>query len=439
MMMASKSYEKHPDNKELKHDDQDEDPTAGSDQGKEKKRPRRDTQPSNKCSASKESSKGKTLSKTSKSGKSVTAEEPHEEQDPLTFDELMATPTDFSKFTKNCLKLDKITKEVLVGPVYNLLKGTCQRNIKLEYNMEECYKALSDQLDRINPEGDRCPFDLSKPLPLKGRPGHLTVPTKYFFNNDIEYLKSENVERKYTTSITKTKAARYELVEIEDMIPKQWSTVKEGYNKDASFGISHWGPKHQLYYSVKVDKQFGYGYLEEIVVRRENRQLYTFKEGDFINLHLNDIEDMLLLVVHHKLFHLADDVIVDLAVALRMFTRRIVIQKRVKDVQFGVESYQKKLNITNPQKDLPTISAKELYTPSFDPPRVFYEDLSNRKRLMRADELYKKWLAKDQKWSVIMVKLIEGQLLERRIMRNLEILVGAKELEMDYRLMQRTI
>ncbi|GKA80312.1 hypothetical protein Tco_0786908 [Tanacetum coccineum] len=87
----------------------------------------------------------------------------------------MATPIDFSKFAKNCLKLDKITKADLVGPVYNILKGTCQSSIKLEYNMEECYKSLSDQLDWTNPEGDRCPFDLSKPLPLKVRPCHLTV------------------------------------------------------------------------------------------------------------------------------------------------------------------------------------------------------------------------------------------------------------------------
>ncbi|GKC89485.1 hypothetical protein Tco_1150134, partial [Tanacetum coccineum] len=200
---------------------------------------------------------------------------------------------------------------------------------------------------------------------------------------------SENLERTNTTLITKTKAARYELVIIEDMIPKQWSVVKVGYNKDAAFGISHWGPKHQLYYisqinrlskhdvystlkilsmvKVKVDKQFGYGYLEEIVVRREVRKQYTFKEGDFINLHLNDIEDMLLLVVQHKLFHLKGDAIFDLAVALRMFTQRIVIKKRVKDVQLGIKSYQKKLNITKPQKDFPTISAKKPYTPSFDP------------------------------------------------------------------------
>ncbi|GKG58862.1 hypothetical protein Tco_0594632, partial [Tanacetum coccineum] len=43
--------------------------------------------------------------------------------------------------------------------------------------------------------------------------------------------------------------------------------------------------------------------------------------------------NMLLLVVQHKLFHLNGDVIVDLAVALRMFTRSLIIKKRVEDVQ----------------------------------------------------------------------------------------------------------
>ncbi|GJU99133.1 hypothetical protein Tco_1328404 [Tanacetum coccineum] len=149
------------------------------------------------------------------------------------------TPIDFSNFAKNRLKLDKITKADLVGPVYNLLKGTCQSSIELEYNMKECFKALTDRLDWENPEGDRCPFDLSKPLPLKGHPGHLTVAAKCFFNNDLEYLKSTYSERKYTTPITQTKAARYELVGIEDMAPKLWSITKVGYDKDAAFRIKH--------------------------------------------------------------------------------------------------------------------------------------------------------------------------------------------------------
>ncbi|GJZ04271.1 hypothetical protein Tco_0619563 [Tanacetum coccineum] len=136
----------------------------------------------------------------------------------------------------------------------------------------------------------------------------------------------------------------------------------------------------------------------------------------------------------------------------------------------GVESYQNKLNITKPQKDFLGISAKELYTPSFDPLGVLFADLSNRERLMRADELYKfsdgtlkkvrdtfhhkllkfrfsynkdiprrKWLDSNKRRSGIMVDLIDKQMLEMQILRNLEMLVGAREIEMDYRLIQRTI
>ncbi|GJR77788.1 hypothetical protein Tco_0090153, partial [Tanacetum coccineum] len=48
---------------------------------------------------------------------------------------------------KGSSHIDKLTKAHLAGPVYNLLKGTCQSSIELKYNMEECYKALSDKLD----------------------------------------------------------------------------------------------------------------------------------------------------------------------------------------------------------------------------------------------------------------------------------------------------
>ncbi|GKE45607.1 hypothetical protein Tco_1472891, partial [Tanacetum coccineum] len=218
------------------------------------------------------------------------------------------------------------------------------------------------------PEGNHCPFDLTKPLPLKGHPGHLTVAAEYFFNNDLEFLKSSDPEKKYTTSITKKKAARYEIVGIEDMVPTLWSTIK---------------------YGVSVKKLHGYGHLEEIVVKRANRQLHKFKEGDFVDLHLNDIEDMLILAVQYKLFHLDVSDIVDFIVSLRMFTRSLIIKRCVKNLQLSVESYQNKLNITEPQKTFPEIEFKELYILSHKPPGVIYEDLNKQKRVMQADELYK--------------------------------------------------
>ncbi|GJV03370.1 hypothetical protein Tco_1336939 [Tanacetum coccineum] len=99
--------------------------------------------------------------------------------------------------------------------------------------MEECFKALTYKLYWNNPEGDHCPFDLTKPLPLKGHPGRLTFAAEYFFNDDLEFLKSSDPKKKYTTSIMKTKVARYEIVGIEDMVPTLWSTIKVGYDKDA--------------------------------------------------------------------------------------------------------------------------------------------------------------------------------------------------------------
>nr|GEV42935.1 hypothetical protein [Tanacetum cinerariifolium] len=82
--------------------------------------------------------------------------------------------------------------------------------------------------DWNNPEGDRYPFDLSKPLPLQGHPGHPTVVADYFFNNDLEYLRSSNPESTYTTSIMKTKAAQYEIEGNKDIVPTLWSPTKVG-------------------------------------------------------------------------------------------------------------------------------------------------------------------------------------------------------------------
>ncbi|GKB75155.1 hypothetical protein Tco_0936567, partial [Tanacetum coccineum] len=207
-------------------------------------------------------------------------------KDPLTFNDLMATPIYFSKYLLNRVKIDNLTQDILLGPAYNLVKGTCH-------------------------------------------PGHLTIAADYFFNNDLEYLKSSNLKRTYTTSIMKTKETRYEIVGIEDMVPTLWSPTK--VNKFS---------KHNVYSTKKilgvkrisVKKLHGYGHLEEIVVKRADCQLYKFKEGDFVDLHLNDIEDMLLLAVQHKLFHLTDNDIVDFIVALCMFTRSLVIKKRVEDL-----------------------------------------------------------------------------------------------------------
>ncbi|GKC13119.1 hypothetical protein Tco_1009901, partial [Tanacetum coccineum] len=141
--------------------------------------------------------------------------------------------------------------------------------------------------------------------------------------------------------------------------------------------------------SVVVDEWYGYGHLKEIVMRRAYQKLYTFMEGDFLRLHLNDIEDMLLLVAQNKLNNLDGNVIVHLTVGLCMYTQRIFIQSRVEDLQLGVESYQKKLNISKLRSHDVDLSRRAPYTTLLEPQGVIYEDKMKRKILMRTDELYK--------------------------------------------------
>nr|GFA75291.1 hypothetical protein [Tanacetum cinerariifolium] len=94
----------------------------------------------------------------------------------LSVDELMSTLIDFSAYVMNNLKIDNLTQEHLVGPAFNLLKGTCRSRMELEYNIEECYKAITDRLDWNNPKGKEYSFVLSKPLQLIIDQGHQVIP-----------------------------------------------------------------------------------------------------------------------------------------------------------------------------------------------------------------------------------------------------------------------
>ncbi|GKA24184.1 hypothetical protein Tco_0710217 [Tanacetum coccineum] len=467
--------------------DKDGDPPAGLDQGLKKRKTSKGAEPS-RCSKLKESksssSKG-SKSQSKSSGKSAQAKEPVFEtadteipQDqgddidldkqngekgkpPTTFDELMSTSIDFSAYVLHNLKIENLTQEHLVGPAFNLLKGTCKSRVELEFHFKECYKSVIDKLDWHNPEGHEYPFDIRKPLPLIEDQGRQVVPANYFFNNDLEYLKGGSFSGKYTTSTTKTKAAKYDNIEgIKDMVQTLWSPVKSSHDVFSTkriIAVTH----------VKVVKKYDYGYLDEIIVRREDHKLYKFKEGDFPRLNLRDIEDMLLLLVMKKLSNLEKDDLFDLNMALQMFTRRVVIIKRVEDLQLGVESYQKKLNITRPETFRSDISKMTPYIAYNDPQGIIYQDKFQRNRLMHLDELYKFcdctlssirrvlhdtasslemdyllkriWSKLDRKKSRIMIKAIDQQLFERRLMRNLEKFVRGREYRNDSRLLERTI
>ncbi|GJV07804.1 hypothetical protein Tco_1345460 [Tanacetum coccineum] len=145
----------------------------------------------------------------------------------------------------------------------------------------------------------------------------------------------------------------------------------------------------------------------------------------------------------------------------------VVIQRRVEDLQLGVESYQKKLNLTKPDTYRSNLRRQDAYTPYSDPRGFIYENKDKKNRLMRIDELHKFsawdlddvrtalndrlkgirmeylpqtfWSQRDKANARAMIQAIEKRLKTRRIMRSLERFVGGRPYGGDLRLLQRTI
>nr|GEX05332.1 hypothetical protein [Tanacetum cinerariifolium] len=215
----------------------------------------------------------------------------------------------------NRLDVDTLTPELLAGPTYELIRGSCTSLTELEYHLEEVYKVTTDQLDWVNPEGQQ---------------------------------------------------------------------IVERHN---------------------------YKHLNWISVRRDDDKIYKFKEG--------------------------------------------------------VESYQKRLNLTKPDTYRSDLKRREAYTAYSNPRGFIYQNKDKKNRLMRIDELYKFsdrtlndvhnalddclkgirmqylpqtiWIKGDKDRAAAMIQAINKMLKTRRIMRSLEWFVGGRLYEGDFRLLQRTI
>nr|GEV81688.1 hypothetical protein [Tanacetum cinerariifolium] len=215
------------------------------------------------------------------------------------FNELLDTPLDISNFIMNRLRVDTLTPELLARPTFELMKGSCTNLIELEYHLEKVYKATMDRLDWVNPEGQQYPHNLLQPLPLiPDNRGRCVIPFAHFINNDLEYLWGGASSRKYTTSLTKTKAADYGNIKwIEDLF--------YGFIVNQEFALDVYSKRRIIaVMDLKIVEWHSYKHLDCITVRRDDDKLYKFKEGDFKRLRLQDIEDMLLLLVQGKLYNL---------------------------------------------------------------------------------------------------------------------------------------
>ncbi|GKA66670.1 hypothetical protein Tco_0766478 [Tanacetum coccineum] len=136
-------------------------------------------------------------------------------------------------------------------------------------------------------------------------------------------------------------------------------------------------------------------------------------------------------------------------------------QERIEDLQLGVESYQTKLNLEQPNWDASDFLFKEDYTIVNKPRAVIYRDMDDNKKIMRIDEVHKfsdgtllrirdkldfmvkdfrlfKFNKDDKRRSEDFIEVIEKRLKIRRIFRSLESFVGGRLRDIDYRLISRT-
>ncbi|GJU99454.1 hypothetical protein Tco_1328725 [Tanacetum coccineum] len=113
----------------------------------------------------------------------------------------------------------KLSKSDLEGLSFKVAKAFHENSISLQLQMEECHRMLTDQVDLVNPEGHRLVPDVSKPLPLGGPPGQVTIQSQFFFNKDLEYLVSGDKGRRSALSIYKLKSAQYLDFGLEELVP----------------------------------------------------------------------------------------------------------------------------------------------------------------------------------------------------------------------------
>nr|GEY73188.1 hypothetical protein [Tanacetum cinerariifolium] len=143
------------------------------------------------------------------------------------------------------------------------------------------------------------------------------------------------------------------------------------------------------------------------------------------------------------------------------------ISRRVEDLQLGVESYHKRLNLTRPDTYRFDLKRREAYTAYSNPRGFIYQNKDKKNRLMRINELHKFndgtlndvrntlddrlkgirmqylpttiWKRGYKARAVDMIQAINKMLKTIRIMRSLERFFGGRQYEGDFRMLQRTI
>nr|GFA61829.1 hypothetical protein [Tanacetum cinerariifolium] len=179
------------------------------------------------------------------------------------------------------------------------------------------------------------------------------------------------------------------------------------YDKHTLWGVSHWGRKRQQFYGYAVNRESALDVYSKrriiAVTELKIMEWHKYKHLDWISLSNLTVEERFAFNV-----------------SLRIFTRSIVIQRRVEDLQLGVESYQKRLNVTKPDMTLNDVR----------------NALDGRLKGIRMQYLPTIiWRRGDKARAAAMIQAIDKMLKIRRIMRSLERFVGGRQYEGDFRML----
>ncbi|GKE39042.1 hypothetical protein Tco_1462447 [Tanacetum coccineum] len=100
--------------------------------------------------------------------------------------------TTFLNWYCHQINKSKLTQADLEGQAYEVVKVFYPDIIHLLFQMEECHKMLTYQVDWANPEGDQVRINVNRPLPLGGPPDHMNAACYPDFG--LELLVPKQIE-----------------------------------------------------------------------------------------------------------------------------------------------------------------------------------------------------------------------------------------------------
>ncbi|GJX80584.1 hypothetical protein Tco_0328733 [Tanacetum coccineum] len=145
-------------------------------------------------------------------------------------------------------------------------------------------------------------------------------------NQDLLYLKKGNSgSDKIVLSLHKFPAVIFPDDDIKERESRWVKKCVKRFNPYACYGVEHWKNLHVKIFYIKNQQAPGkskeeiysnskivqiiktywelgheHKFITEIVARRENRSIVSITESDYKNLNKNDIKDMYMLIINHK-------------------------------------------------------------------------------------------------------------------------------------------